>query len=396
MPAPIQVLIAEPFASQRRMIEDAANAQSDMHVCGSVENGRAAIELLRKSPVDVVILNVDLAVPDGPQTVKAIRELDANVPIVLFSTASVRGGEITLKALSAGASDFIARPSQMAGSTLKTFLETQLLAAIRTWHARASFRGINTDALQRLKARFADAARPEDARGNPASAEPDLASNPNRPQQPAVTSRPPLSSPQIIVIGSSTGGPNALCDVLSGLRHPLAVPVLIVQHMPPKFTRFLAERLDSKTSFKVREAIDGDVVTADTVLVAPGGLHMAVVKNGSRVVIELNDKAPVNSCRPAVDVLFQSVVKLFGGRTLGVILTGMGADGTVGCRHIKQAGGQVIAQHRDSCVVWGMPRSVEEAGLADIVAPLDQIPAKIQNMLKPSNAASPKRPLVNA
>lgn len=385
------------------MIAAAVDAQVDLQVSCNVDNGRDAVEQFRKSPVDVVILNVSLTVLDCPRTVKEIREINANVPILLFATAGMHGGEITLKALSAGANDFITKPPQTAGASLLEFLETQLLAAVRKWHGRASLRGINTDVLKRLKSRFENIQESVSQNSElQDSSQPKLSSavHPAVGNPVSISQSGPMASmqksPEIIVIGSSTGGPQALCSVLSAMSPSLNIPILIVQHMPPRFTRFLAERLASKSAFRVREAEHGDVIGSQSVLVAPGGVHMEVARRGGQNVVELNDKPPVNSCRPAVDVLFNSVVDIFGGQTLGVVLTGMGADGTAGCRRIKQAGGRVIVQDRDSCVVWGMPRSVEEAGLADVIAPLDDVAAHVQKAFVRSSSRIAKKVLAEA
>jgi two-component system chemotaxis response regulator CheB len=185
------------------------------------------------------------------------------------------------------------------------------------------------------------------------------------------------TSASVVAIGASTGGPNALATVLSGLPARLAVPVLIVQHMPAVFTAMLAERLDKTCPLRVREAHDGAVVEAGDVWIAPGDFHMTVIQRDGQVVLKTSQAAAENSCRPSVDVLFRSVVDVYGERTLGVILTGMGKDGFAGCRRISQAGGYVVAQDEESSVVWGMPRVVAEAGVANRVRPLSRIAADI-------------------
>lgn len=181
----------------------------------------------------------------------------------------------------------------------------------------------------------------------------------------------------VVVIGVSTGGPNALADMLPGLPADLPVPVVIVQHMPPAFTGMLAKRLDNLSPLSVAEAQGGEVLRAGEVWVAPGGVHLVANRVGLDVVLSTNEDPPVNSCRPAVDPLFSTVVKAYGSRVLAVVMTGMGQDGLDGCRDVRAAGGQVVVQDAESSVVWGMPRYVAENGLADAVLPLDQIAAEI-------------------
>jgi len=194
--------------------------------------------------------------------------------------------------------------------------------------------------------------------------------------------RAPASPVHILAIGSSTGGPNALADVFSRLPRDIAVPIVLVQHMPPMFTRLLAERLTSQFGIPVAEATAGTLLLPGQAFIAPGDYHMAVVRDGTQVRLHINQDPPENSCRPAVDVLFSSVARTYGKNSLGVILTGMGQDGLRGCQHIYEAGGQIVAQDEASSVVWGMPGHVVRAGLADKVLPLDMIGPEIGKRLK--------------
>jgi two-component system chemotaxis response regulator CheB len=190
----------------------------------------------------------------------------------------------------------------------------------------------------------------------------------------------------IIAIGVSTGGPNALAEVVPKLPANLPVPVVIVQHMPPLFTKMLAERLDSQTALSVVEGVNDQVVEAGKIYIAPGNYHMVLRRDGACMRLSLNQEPPENSCRPAVDPLFRSVVQNYGGHVLGVILTGMGQDGLRGCEHIREQGGQVITQDESSSVVWGMPGYVTQAGLSDAVLPLPQIAGEIARRVGRSRA----------
>lgn len=192
----------------------------------------------------------------------------------------------------------------------------------------------------------------------------------------------------VVVIGSSTGGPNALVDVISQLPKDIGVPILIVQHMPPMFTQLLAERLDRSSPLKAREGFDGAVIQPGEVWIAPGDFHMTVARQGNNVVLKTNQNAPENSCRPAVDVLFRSVADVYGNNTLAVVLTGMGRDGTAGCRVLSESGAGILAQDEASSVVWGMPRSVVEAGLADSVLSLNDIGPAITTRIQGSQSSA--------
>jgi two-component system chemotaxis response regulator CheB len=197
------------------------------------------------------------------------------------------------------------------------------------------------------------------------------------PLHPAVARTPLASLPtarvDILAVGASTGGPNALATLFANLAKPVAVPIVVVQHMPPLFTRLLAQRLTASCGLPVHEAQHGDVLQPGQAWIAPGGSHMTVASRGGNVVVELNQDPPENSCRPAVDVLFRSVADVFGGRTLAVVLTGMGQDGLRGCERIDREGGQIVVQDEASSVVWGMPGYIARAGIADAVLPVDAL-----------------------
>jgi len=193
---------------------------------------------------------------------------------------------------------------------------------------------------------------------------------------------PLTGSPQIIALGISTGGPKALTEMVPQLPPNLPAPLLIVQHMPPVFTKSLADDLNNRTPLAVREAVDGQLIQAGEVWIAPGGRQMKVQRQDDRVVLRITDDPPENSCRPSVDYLFRSVAEVYGGRAVGVIMTGMGNDGSVGCRRLKHCGARIIAQDAATCVVFGMPREVVESGIADTVAPLGQIAAEIARLAR--------------
>jgi two-component system chemotaxis response regulator CheB len=266
----------------------------------------------------------------------------------MFSTLTERGASATLDALTAGASDYVTKPSNVAGfaQSLANVRE-QLIPKLK--------------ALTGIGVRSAHAARV-----------------PPPPPGPRGQRTGPF---QAIVLGSSTGGPDALSKVLTGLPPTLPVPILIVQHMPPVFTRLLAQRLDATCPLRVTEAAEGDAVVPGRVLIAPGGSHLEVRRRGAGIVVRLSDAPPENFCRPAVDVLFRSAVTVYADRLLAVVLTGMGRDGEKGARLVRTAGGEIIVQDEPTSVVWGMPGAVANAGLADAVVPLPRVTSEVLSAL---------------
>lgn len=310
-----------------------------MEVVGLAGNGLEAIEQIEALRPDVVTLDVEMPKLDGLRALRQIMEKNP-LPVVMMSSLTKEGAAATVEALTSGAVDFVAKPTQ----TISVHQVLDELTEKVRQAARAKVRsGSLFGAVKRRRPR-AEGGVPE----------------------------------RIVLIGSSTGGPGALREVITRLPGELQAGVLVVQHMPPNFTRSLAERLDQLSSLPVREAERGDRVASGQVLVAPGGLHMTL--NRSAEVL-LNEGPPVNGVRPAVDVTLLSAVAAFGERVLGVILTGMGHDGRDAARALKGAGGRLIAQDEATSTVYGMPRSVVEAGLADRVLPVDEIADAICDML---------------
>ena len=286
---------------------------------------------------------------DGIETLRQLRRIDAGVAVVMFSSLTERGARATFDALDAGASDYVTKPSSIAGESLdgvvRDHLRPKLLAVARVRRARG------TVELTR----------------SPRSLSPPLAKR----LPPAVV------PPAVVVIASSTGGPNALAQVLPHFAASLPVPILIVQHMPPVFTRCLAERLAASCPLRVVESQGGETVAPGTIFIAPGGKHLEVVRDGAGYRTVISDGPPESSCKPAADVLFRSATKAYGAAVLAVVLTGMGQDGLAGSELIVRGGGSVIAQDRASCVVWGMPKAIEEAGIASAVVPLSDVAATV-------------------
>jgi len=346
----IRVLIVDDAVVVRKLVTDVLSADPALEVAGTAANGRIALQKIPQVNPDLVTLDVEMPDMDGLQTLAAIRKQYPTLPVIMFSTVTQRGAATTIDALSLGANDYVTKPANV-GSVTEALqcLRDQLIPKIKLWCSRAT--------------------RTETTPLRPGASFTYLAS----PRRASVQIHPV----DIVAIGVSTGGPNALSVLLPELPGDLPVPIVIVQHLPPVFTRLLAERLGSQSALRVKEGATGDVLCPGHVNVAPGAYHMTVRRNGVSMVIQTNQDTPENSCRPAVDVLFRSVVDVYGAGTLGVILTGMGQDGLRGCERIREAGGQILAQDEASSVVWGMPGFVARAGLADEVIPLNDIAGEI-------------------
>ena len=347
----IRVLIVDDSVVARRIVGHVLSADTDLEVGGVAANGRIALAKIQQVNPDVVTLDVEMPVMDGIETLKGIRQQHVSMPVIMFSTLTARGAEATLDALAAGASDYVTKPGKVSDiGEAKQRIREQLIPKIKG-----------------LCGHLGVAAAP--------TLIPPADRTPKRRQVKPIPQRP--RPPSVLAIGVSTGGPMALAQLLPQLPGDLPIPILLVQHMPPLFTQFLAERLAASSALSVRQGIQGGLVEPGLVWVAPGDYHMQVERDEGQVRLTLNHEPAENFCRPAVDVLFRSVVEVYGGGTLGVILTGMGQDGLRGCELIHSAGGQVLAQDEASSVVWGMPGFVVRAGLADRVLPLDRIAGAI-------------------
>lgn len=347
----IQVLIVDDSAVVRKLIASVVTKQLDMEVMGSAANGLLGVEFIRQTPPDVVLLDVEMPVMDGIEALKTVRKFDAHIPIIIFSSLTQKGASITIQALTSGASDYLPKPANMGDldQAMKS-VEELLVPKIRNLHARKS----GTLAVNKLPVSVAAA--------------------------PIDTSALGQTKVEALCIGVSTGGPAALMQIFGEWKKPLSVPVFIVQHMPPKFTEFLASRLTEIGCMSVEEPYDGQIAKPGMVYLAPGGMHMALAKEGAQVVIQLNDGPLENSCRPAVDVLFRTAAQVYGSGLLAVILTGMGSDGLKGAYEISKNRGSIIAQDESSSVVWGMPGAVVKANLAQAVMPLDAISYEVEKL----------------
>jgi two-component system chemotaxis response regulator CheB len=318
----------------RRLICHALEQDPLIEVVGVAPNGAIALDRIAHLEPDVITLDIEMPEMDGLAMLRSLRPRFPKVRVVMFSTLTERGAAATLEALALGADDYVTKASN-AGSL------------------DVSLDSLRRELLPKIRQFF-----------SPPNVVPALRST-----LPSAAS----SRSDVIAIGISTGGPSALATLIPQLPPKLRVPVLVVQHMPPLFTRLLAERLDAQTPLDVREAGPGDPIIAGRVYIAPGDFHMRAVRGKCGAEVSLDQAPPLNSCRPAVDALFASVADLYGAAATGAVLTGMGQDGLEGARQLKSKGATVIVQDEASSVVWGMPGAVAGAGLADQIVPLSGI-----------------------
>jgi two-component system chemotaxis response regulator CheB len=355
-------------------------AETGLQVVASLRSGREAIEQLERTSPDVVILDVDMPDIDGITALPRLLAQKRDLVVIMSSTLTRRNAEISLKALSLGAADYIPKPETIREITGSATFRRELIEKVRTLGARRR---------QRLARALAwRTPRPLDDHGGTALrsvASPDLV-----PDQAALAFKlRPLPSvpPRILLIGSSTGGPQALIAVMGRIGAVIdQAPVLITQHMPPTFTTVLAELLTRTSGRPANEAVHGEAIRAGKVYIAPGGRHMRVIRRDGVATVALDEGPLVNFCRPAVDPMFSSATEAWGNWNLALVLTGMGSDGTRGATDIVAAGGCVIAQDEDSSVVWGMPGSVAKAGLCSAVLPIDRIASKVVSLFSGSQS----------
>ncbi len=365
----LRVVVADDSVLFRRAISDALVALPDVEVVGSASNGKLALQKVRELKPDLLTLDLEMPEMDGLAVLDALRQSGSKMSVIVVSALTRRGGDMTLRALEKGAFDFITKPDTAGADESREAIRRELAPRLRALATRLAVRNLLHRPQAATPATTAAAPPPSEQKTPSAN----LSGIADRMNRLASSQRP-----EMVLIGVSTGGPNALARLLPQLPKDLGVPILIVQHMPPVFTLSLAESLATKCAVKVREAAHGDVLAANIAYIAPGGRQMRVAPgpDGSRV-IQITDDPPENNCRPAVDYLFRSVATHSPGRAMAVILTGMGSDGTTGLRLLKRHNAFVIAQDEASCVVYGMPKAAVDAKVTDVILPLEAIAARI-------------------
>lgn len=350
---PIKTLVIDDTILYRKLASDVLKSFDEIDFVGTASNGELALKKMQLNAVDLVLCDVYMPKKNGVETLAEIKQKYPNTLVIMMSSISTRSANITIKALEMGAIDFIQKPDLKSVEENIRKLKNDIKSVLRVAQIKLATRGIIS---------------------KPAYTIP----------EPVITPKTRISTGQtpktfgILAMGVSTGGPEALNHLLPAIPSNFPVPIVMVQHMPPKFTQSLAESLNRKCSLQVIEADDGNVLEAGYVYIAPGGYHMTLLKKNSSAIVKINDGPPENSCKPAVDVLFRSVANVFGDRgILAVVLTGMGHDGLNGVRTMKRKGCFCITQSESSCVVYGMPRAVDQAELSDLSIPLQQIAPEI-------------------
>jgi two-component system chemotaxis response regulator CheB len=355
---PIRILVVDDSVVIRKVLCDSLAGDPAVEVVGTASDGRLALAKIGQVKPDILTLDVEMPNMSGLETIKEIRKSHPKLPIIMFSTLTERGATTTLDALALGASDYVTKPSN-TGSLDVTMLR------------------IKEDLLPKIKALcgygFGDK-------------KPSFP--PPKPPQPVAVAERAKARIEILAIGTSTGGPNALAEVIPAIPADFPVPIVIVQHMPKLFTRLLAERLDKASAISVHEGEPGKKIEPGHAWIAPGDFHMVLERRAAGVHLSMNQNAPENSCRPAVDVLFRSVAATFGANTLAVVLTGMGSDGVLGSQAVREKGGRVYVQDEASSVVWGMPGQTAAAGFADNIYPLRNIAIEIDRHVRASRQSS--------
>ena len=338
---PVRVLVVDDSVVVRKLLSEALASVPQLQLAGTASNGAIALAKIPQLNPDVVTLDIEMPGLNGIETLTEIRKLYPSLPVIMFSTLTEHGAAITLEALSLGASDYLTKPtntSSLASSMAQ--VRRELTAKILSLVGRDQ--RVNSAPVQHSNRRTSAGA--------------------------------PI---EILAIGTSTGGPKALAELIPQLPSDFPVPIVVVQHMPPLFTRMLAERLNSQSQIRVSEAEAGCPLEAGHVWIAPGDHHMTISPTGTQTILSLNQDPPENSCRPAVDVLFRSVARAYGPHTLAVVMTGMGSDGARGAAHVHEAGGEIFVQDEPTSVVWGMPGAIVSAGLADKICPLEEISQEV-------------------
>jgi two-component system chemotaxis response regulator CheB len=376
---PIRVMIVDDAVVVRGLVTRWVDAEPDLKIVASVRTGQDAIDELESADPEVVLLDVEMPVLDGMAALPLLLQKRANLAVIMVSTVTRRNAEVTLKALTLGAADYVPKPETNHEITTSDSFRRELIEKIR--HIGWRRRGrkfvpsplLPAAPLARPRKVFTVEGLTPDGNIHPLQA----------PQSPPDIKLRPLAAsvPRVLLIGASTGGPQALGTMLASLGGVIdRAPVLITQHMPATFTTILSEHLARASGRPAHEAIDGEPVLAGNIYVAPGGHHLRVARINGTAVVQIDHGPPVNFCKPAVDPLFASAAKVWGGWNLAVVLTGMGSDGTEGAGEIVAAGGNVLAQDEATSVVWGMPGSVAHAGHCAAVLPLERIAGKVSRL----------------
>jgi two-component system, chemotaxis family, protein-glutamate methylesterase/glutaminase len=366
-----RILIVEDSAVMRSLLRTVICSDSHLEVAGTAADGASALNFLGRERPDLVLLDVEMPVMDGFATLRQMRSRGIRVPVIMCSSLTRRGARVTVDALASGASDYVAKPTGQAGR-------------------EASVRALAQELVPKILALTA-AVQPRFPVPGAAAVVTSFPAGTQSPMPRTVGAR--ATAPSVLVIGVSTGGPAALEVLLPALPAGFPLPVLVVQHMPELFTRLMAERLNARCALRVHEASEGEPIGRGKIAIARGNWHLEVLPSATASAaptLHLHQGPPENHCRPAVDVLFRSAAKTFGPAVLAVVLTGMGYDGLIGARMIRQRGGCVLAQDQATSTVWGMPGAVAGAGLADKIVALEAMASEIVKLAGRGPSVSPE------
>lgn len=350
-------MVVDDSAVIRGLLTRALESDPTIKVVTTVGNGQLAIDALMRpgSDIEVAVLDIEMPVMDGITALPKMLQAKPGLAVIMASTLTLKGASVSMKAMSLGASDYVPKPTTTGAISAATDFKADLVGKVKSWgEAGRRKRGLPP--------------------ATPGAAAPEAAPKRLYGSQPVkLRPMPPALKPECLVIGSSTGGPQALFKVFQAVGKVTHLPVFVTQHMPATFTTILAEHLGQASGMPAAEAKDGEPVVPGRIYVAPGDFHMVVDGNAASRVVRLNKNPPENFCRPAVDPMLRSIAKAYGAKTLFVMLTGMGQDGLKGATELTNVGGTVIAQDEQSSVVWGMPGAVATAGLCSAVMPLPEI-----------------------
>nr|WP_321443621.1 chemotaxis response regulator protein-glutamate methylesterase [uncultured Cohaesibacter sp.] len=388
----IKVMIVDDSVVIRGLISRWVEEDPALELAGSHRNGRLAVENIAKTKPDIVVLDIEMPDMDGLTALPLLLRGCPSTKVIMASTLTRRNAEISLRALSLGATDYVPKPESNSEITTSKNFRTELIDRIKAIGGidestgptfRASRGGAPTARAGGIRPLQSRKTLATDGPKTTAAAAPSRAAPPVAGANGIALRKFGSARPRALLIGSSTGGPQALEKLLQEIGPQMrSAPILITQHMPATFTAILADHLARASGMPSAEGKDGDVVQNGHIYVAPGGKHMKLVKQAGQAVIKLTDEPPVNFCKPAVDPLFETAASIYGSAALAVILTGMGHDGTAGAQFIVDAGGSVIAQDQATSVVWGMPGAAAQAGVCAAVLPLNQIGSKVLRIFK--------------
>ena len=386
-PDPYRVMIVDDSAVVRGLLARTLQADPEIEVVSTVPNGKAAVSLVKRHSIDVVVLDIEMPVMNGMDALPLILEAAPNTKVIMASTLTRRGASITIEAMAKGASDFIPKPSASRELGAGKDFGQELVAKVKAlgaaaWaaHGRKSATSTESDEARTREFSGGHATRRS---GRTSAGSPKRSVQSGLYGQAPITLREPSATPpRVLAVGASTGGPQALFKVLGALAKRITLPILITQHMPATFTTILAEHLARTAGVPCAEGVAGEPVVGGRMYLAPGDYHMTVGMADGKKVIRLNQEPPENFCRPAVDVMLRSVATVYGSGGLTLIMTGMGHDGLAGSLKMVEAGGTVIAQDEASSVVWGMPGAVATGGLCSAVLPLDFISSHVMKLIE--------------